>query len=58
MKLLTAIVQPCNVGEGRETLAETAAAGITVTEVKGFGRRRGHTGLDRIRTGETGSRAI
>jgi nitrogen regulatory protein P-II 2 len=47
MKLVTAIVKPFKVDEIREALAETGVAGITVTEVKGFGRQRGHTELYR-----------
>ena len=47
MKLVTAIVKPFKVDEVREALAETGVAGITVTEVKGFGRQRGHTELYR-----------
>jgi nitrogen regulatory protein PII len=47
MKLVTAIVKPFKVDEVREALAEAGVAGITVTEVKGFGRQRGHTELYR-----------
>jgi nitrogen regulatory protein P-II 2 len=47
MKLVTAIVKPFKVDEVREALAEAGVAGVTVTEVKGFGRQRGHTELYR-----------
>jgi len=47
MKLITAIVKPFKVDEIREALSETGIAGITVTEVRGFGRQRGHTELYR-----------
>jgi nitrogen regulatory protein PII len=47
MKLITAIVKPFKVDEIREALSETGVAGITVTEVRGFGRQRGHTELYR-----------
>jgi len=47
MKLVTAIVKPFKVDEIREALSETGVAGITVTEVRGFGRQRGHTELYR-----------
>ena len=47
MKLITAIVKPFKVDEVREALTEAGVAGVTVTEVKGFGRQRGHTELYR-----------
>ena len=47
MKLVTAIIKPFKVDEVREALAEAGVAGVTVTEVKGFGRQRGHTELYR-----------
>jgi len=47
MKLVTAIVKPFKVDEIREVLAENGVAGMTVTEVRGFGRQRGHTELYR-----------
>lgn len=47
MKLVTAIIKPFKVDEVREALAELGVAGVTVTEVKGFGRQRGHTELYR-----------
>jgi nitrogen regulatory protein P-II 2 len=47
MKLVTAIVKPFKVDEVREALAEVGISGMTVTEVKGFGRQRGHTELYR-----------
>ena len=47
MKLVTAIVKPSKLDEVREALSEIGINGITVTEVKGFGRQRGHTELYR-----------
>ena len=47
MKLVTAIVKPFKLDEVREALSEIGVNGITVTEVKGFGRQRGHTELYR-----------
>ena len=47
MKLVTAIVKPFKVDEVREALAELGVNGLTVTEVKGFGRQKGHTELYR-----------
>jgi nitrogen regulatory protein P-II 2 len=47
MKLVTAIIKPFKVDEVREALTELGIAGVTVTEVKGFGRQRGHTELYR-----------
>ncbi len=47
MKLVTAIIKPFKVDDVRETLAELGVQGITVTEVKGFGRQKGHTELYR-----------
>jgi nitrogen regulatory protein PII len=47
MKLVTAIIKPFKVDEVREALGDTGVAGVTVTEVKGFGRQRGHTELYR-----------
>lgn len=47
MKLITAIIKPFKLDEVRETLSEIGITGITVTEVKGFGRQRGHTELYR-----------
>ena len=47
MKLVTAIIKPFKVDEVREALTELGVAGVTVTEVKGFGRQRGHTELYR-----------
>ena len=47
MKLVAAIIKPFKVDEVREALAEAGVAGVTVTEVKGFGRQRGHTELYR-----------
>ena len=47
MKLITAIIRPFKLDEVREALAEVGVTGITVTEVKGFGRQKGHTKLYR-----------
>ena len=47
MKLVTAIVKPFKLDEVREALAEVGVTGLTVTEVKGFGRQKGHTELYR-----------
>ena len=47
MKLITAIIKPFKLEEVREALAECGASGLTVTEVKGFGRQKGHTELYR-----------
>ena len=47
MKLVTAIVKPFKLDEVREALAELGVNGLTVTEVKGFGRQKGHTALYR-----------
>ena len=47
MKLVTAIIKPFKLDDVREALAEIGAQGITVSEVKGFGRQRGHTELYR-----------
>ncbi|MFZ9735059.1 MAG: P-II family nitrogen regulator [Burkholderiaceae bacterium] len=43
MKLITAIVKPFKLDEVREALAEVGVSGLTVTDVKGFGRQKGHT---------------
>lgn len=47
MKLITAIVKPFKVEEVREALSEAGVVGMTMTEVRGFGRQRGHTELYR-----------
>lgn len=47
MKLVTAIIKPFKLDDVREALAEIGVQGITVTEVKGFGRQKGHTELYR-----------
>ena len=47
MKMIMAIIKPFKLDDVREALAETGVAGITVTEVKGFGRQKGHTELYR-----------
>ena len=45
MKLVTAIIKPFKLDDVRESLSEIGVQGITVTEVKGFGRQKGHTEL-------------
>ena len=47
MKQITAIIKPFKLDEVREALAEVGITGLTVTEVKGFGRQKGHTELYR-----------
>jgi nitrogen regulatory protein PII len=47
MKMVTAIIKPYKVDEVRAALAEVGVQGVTVTEVKGFGRQKGHTELYR-----------
>lgn len=47
MKLITAIIKPFKLDEVRQTLSEIGVQGMTVLEVKGFGRQRGHTELYR-----------
>ena len=47
MKLVTAIIKPFKLDEVKDALAEVGIQGMTVTEVKGFGRQRGHTELYR-----------
>jgi nitrogen regulatory protein P-II 1 len=47
MKQVTAIIKPFKLDEVREALAEVGVTGLTVTEVKGFGRQKGHTELYR-----------
>jgi nitrogen regulatory protein P-II 2 len=47
MKLVTAIIKPFKLDDVREALHEVGINGITVTEVKGFGRQKGHTELYR-----------
>ncbi|RZS36013.1 nitrogen regulatory protein P-II family [Corticibacter populi] len=47
MKLITAVIKPFKLDEVREALAEAGITGLTVTEVKGFGRQKGHTELYR-----------
>ena len=66
MKQITAIVKPFKLEEVREGLAECGVTGLTVTEVKGFGRQKGHTELYRCvdaivkaaRTGKIGDGKI
>jgi len=47
MKLIAAIIKPFKLDEVREALADIGVSGLTVTEVKGFGRQKGHTELYR-----------
>ena len=47
MKMVVAIIKPFKLDEVREALAEQGVTGLTVTEVKGFGRQKGHTELYR-----------
>ena len=47
MKQITAVIKPFKLEEVREALAEQGVTGLTVTEVKGFGRQKGHTELYR-----------
>ena len=47
MKIVTAIIKPFKLDDVRDALAEVGVQGITVTEVKGFGRQKGHTELYR-----------
>jgi nitrogen regulatory protein PII len=45
MKLVTAIIKPFKLDDVRSALSDIGVSGMTVTEVKGFGRQRGHTEL-------------
>ena len=47
MKLITAIIQPFKLDDVREALSEAGVKGLTVSEVRGFGRQRGHTEIYR-----------
>ena len=47
MKMVTAIIKPFKLDDVREALSEIGVQGLTVTEVKGFGRQKGHTELYR-----------
>jgi len=47
MKLITAIIKPFKLDDVREALSDLGVAGMTVTEVKGYGRQKGHTELYR-----------
>lgn len=47
MKLITAVIKPFKLDDVREALSEIGVQGLTVTEVKGFGRQKGHTELYR-----------
>jgi nitrogen regulatory protein P-II 2 len=50
MKFITAIIKPFKLDEVREALSAIGVQGITVTEVKGFGRQKGHTELTAARS--------
>ncbi|MFT5133802.1 MAG: nitrogen regulatory protein P-II 2, partial [Gammaproteobacteria bacterium] len=45
MKLISAVIKPFKLDDARDALAEIGIQGLTVTEVKGFGRQKGHTEL-------------
>ena len=47
MKMITAIIKPFKLDDVRDAIAETGIQGMTVTEVRGFGRQKGHTELYR-----------
>jgi nitrogen regulatory protein PII len=47
MKLVTAVIKPFKLDDVRESLSDIGVSGLTVTEVKGFGRQKGHTELYR-----------
>ena len=47
MKLITAIIRPFKLDDVRDALSQAGVTGITVTEVKGYGRQKGHTELYR-----------
>ena len=47
MKMITAVVKPFKLDDVREALAAIGVQGVTVTEVQGFGRQKGHTELNR-----------
>ena len=47
MKLITAVIKPYKLDEVREALSEVGVTGLTITDVKGFGRQKGHTELYR-----------
>ena len=47
MKLITAVIKPFKLDEGREALLGVGVSGLTVTDVKGYGRQKGHTELYR-----------
>lgn len=47
MKLITAVIKPFKLDDVREALSDIGISGVTVTEVKGFGRQKGHTELYR-----------
>ena len=50
MKQIVAVIKPFKLDEVREALADVGVSGLTVTEVKGFGRQKGHTELYRVFT--------
>ena len=47
MKLITAIIKPYKLDEVRDALSSVGVSGLTITDVKGFGRQKGHTELYR-----------
>jgi nitrogen regulatory protein PII len=50
MKLITAVIKPFKLDEVRQAIADIGVQGVTVTEVQGFGRQRGHTELSTAST--------
>ena len=48
MKLITAVIKPFKLDEAREALLGVGVTGLTVTEVKGYGRQKGHTELTEV----------
>ena len=58
MKLIVAIVKPFKLDEVKSALIDLGVHAMTVSEVQGFGRQRGHTEVYRIRTGEAGAEAL
>jgi nitrogen regulatory protein PII len=57
MKLVTAIIKPFKLDDVRSALSEIGVQGVTVTEVKGFGRQRGHTTKTEARDSDSGRAA-
>jgi nitrogen regulatory protein PII len=58
MKLITAIIKPYKLDEVREALSEVGVTGLTITDVKGFGRQKGHTELYRGAVSDESSEAV